>query len=92
MKKILFLLIAMIMVGCTVVEDPTGPGYYGPDYYEGTVCSYHFVNDCGQAFSVREENMTTEKMYYYEHYYDRDYCGLYKFKYRDDCDNYVTYY
>ena len=53
---------------------------------------YHFENDCGEEFIIKEEIMTAEKQYYYEHYYDRDYCGLYKLTYRDGCHGFVTYY
>ena len=86
MKKILFLLIAMIMVGCTVVDTT------GPDYYEEIQCDYHFENDCGEEFVVKEETMTAEKQYYYEHYYDSYGCGLYRLTYRNNCYAYDTYY
>lgn len=85
-KKFLILAVTLFMFGCTVVETT------GPDYYEETRCNYHFENDCGEEFIIKEEIMTAEKQYYYEHYYDRDVCGLYKLTYRDGCHEFVTYY
>lgn len=83
MKKILFLLIAMIMVGCTVVETTE------PDYYEETRCNYHFENDCGEEFIIRDYSgpfplPAGPKI--------TDYCGLYMLTYRDGCHVVVTYY
>lgn len=85
-KKFLILAVTLFMIGCTVVETTE------PDYYEETRCNYHFENDCGEEFIIKEEIMTAEKQYYYEHYYDRDVCGLYKLTYRDVCHGFVTYY
>ena len=80
MKKILFLLIAMIMVGCTVVETT------GPDYNEEILCNYQFEDRCGNTFTVKEESMTSEKQNYYENYYGtHPTCGKYKLTYRDGC-------
>lgn len=86
MKKFLILAMTLFMIGCTVVETTE------PDYYEETRCNYHFENDCGEEFIIKEEIMTAEKQYYYEHYYDVDVCGRYKLTYRDGCHGFVTYY
>ena len=85
------IVLTLSMAGCTVVETTE------PDYYEETRCNYHFENDCGEEFIIKEEIMTEEKLRYYERY-GREYgqpdyaCGLYKLTYRDGCHGFVTYY